>query len=27
MRTIFTAYLVVIAGGLVYLLVIGLRHG
>jgi len=27
MRTIFTAYLVVVGGGLVYLLVIALRHG
>jgi len=27
MRTMFTAYLVVIVGGLVYLLAIALRHG
>jgi len=27
MRTMFTTYLVVIAGGLVYLLAIALRHG
>jgi len=27
MRTMFTAYLVVIVGGLIYLLAIALRHG